>query len=182
MLIINRGNLFPSKTKTQLTSEAILHPQGRARFARWALANVVLESRFLNSQNANLHFSFRSICVQQHHFKKSENSECSFNNYVHMCLDHISLLFIFLNCQLKLNLCPPPFLRLSDRMFLLHVWKQWLLKPAFICSWCMQAEGPMTLTASYHGVFEWHFSGLKLETRFNVRPPSRSQNNPGKRM
>lgn len=36
---------------------------------------------------------------------------------------------------------------------------------------------------SYHAVFEWHFSGLKLEIRFfNVCPPSRSQNNPGKRM
>lgn len=31
----------------------------------------------------------------------------------------------------------------------------------------MLAEGPMTLSASYHAVFEWlHFSGLKLEMRF----------------
>lgn len=26
----------------------------------------------------------------------------------------------------------------------------------------------MTLTASYHGVFEWHFSGLNLEMKCNV--------------
>ena len=74
----------------------------------------------------------------------------------------------------------------------LMCWNNGPLKPrASIYSWFMRPEGPMTLTASYHAVFEWHFSGLKLETRFffsffffvcNVCPPSRSQNNPGKRM
>lgn len=46
---------------------------------------------------------------------------------------------------------------------LLHLWKQWPMEPAFPRFGAMRAEGPMTLAASYHAVFEWHFSGLKLE-------------------
>lgn len=107
MLIINRGNLFPSKTKTQLTSEAILHPQGPSRFTRWALANKILDFK-----NANLKFP----AAPQHGLillnLNNCNSECSVNNFVYVCSVHIGLVSIFFKLSVKMKSFAPHLLRL----------------------------------------------------------------------
>lgn len=138
-LIINRGNVFSSKAKTQLTSEATLHPQGPSRFTRSV-------------------FSKRDL-------KKKKDQWWRCDSERTLTVNEVTLCRVSAEC---LTYTHVPVLLASLGTIASEARVAWVL---------IHAGGRADdHGCSYHAVFEWHFSALKLEMRiFFSRLPSITQ-------